>query len=177
MVLARNSYAFLLFLLGSSANQPIDVVILVIVALLPKPIDAGSFVSPRAIPQMADTNLVIPQLEVSTSNSKILVIVANERGAEAAVQYDEISYLGFPFSISETFQERNIKPEVAQPLTPAKGARASRETRTTVGQASREGMCKARAAQRAAASICCSVGKGMLAIDTQPLLQLRCINA
>ncbi len=79
-------------------------------------IDAGSFVSPRAIPQMADTNLVIPQLEVSTSNSKILVIVANERGAETAVQYDEISYLGFPFSISETFQERNINTDIKESL-------------------------------------------------------------
>lgn len=79
-------------------------------------VDAGSFVSPKAMPQMADTKLVIPQLDLSNSLSKVLVIVANKRGAEDAVQYDEISYLGFPFSVSETFQERNINSNIKDSL-------------------------------------------------------------
>ncbi len=70
-------------------------------------IDFGSFVSPKAIPQMADTRNVIPQLDLSSTDSKLLAIIANTRGAEEAVQYDEITYLGFPFSISPTFQQRN----------------------------------------------------------------------
>jgi hydroxymethylglutaryl-CoA lyase len=70
-------------------------------------IDFGSFVSPKAIPQMADTKEVIKGLDLSTSKSKLLAIVANVRGAEHAVQYEEINYLGFPFSISPTFQLRN----------------------------------------------------------------------
>src|SRR4029077_8406917 len=70
-------------------------------------IDFGSFVSPKAIPQMADTKEVIKGLNVQGTSSKLLAIVANVRGAEDAVVYDEISYLGFPFSISPTFQMRN----------------------------------------------------------------------
>ena len=70
-------------------------------------IDFGSFVSPKAIPQMADTKEVIGNLELGKSQSKLLAIVANVRGAEEAVLYDEISYLGFPFSVSTTFQLRN----------------------------------------------------------------------
>ncbi len=70
-------------------------------------IDFGSFVSPKAIPQMADTAEVIRNLELGNSHSKLLAIVANVRGAEEAVLYDEITYLGFPFSISPTFQMRN----------------------------------------------------------------------
>ena len=70
-------------------------------------VDFGSFVSPKAIPQMADTAEVINNLEFGISNSKLLAIIANERGAEDAVMYDEITYLGFPFSVSETFQKRN----------------------------------------------------------------------
>jgi hydroxymethylglutaryl-CoA lyase len=69
--------------------------------------DFGSFVSPKAIPQMRDTVDVLAQLDLSKSKSKLLAIIANLRGAEDAVQFDEISYLGFPFSISETFQRRN----------------------------------------------------------------------
>src|SRR5580698_6188561 len=68
-------------------------------------IDFGSFVSAKAIPQMADTSQVIKRLEVT--NTKLLAIVANTRGAEEAVQYAAITHLGFPFSISETFQQRN----------------------------------------------------------------------
>src|SRR5438045_9626821 len=63
-------------------------------------IDFGSFVSPKAIPQMADTKEVIKKLEILDSKSHLLAIVANKRGAEEAVQYDEITYLGFPFSMS-----------------------------------------------------------------------------
>ncbi len=70
-------------------------------------IDFGSFVSPKAIPQMADTVEVIKGLELLNTTTKLLAIVANTRGAEEAVCFDEITYLGFPFSISPTFQLRN----------------------------------------------------------------------
>ncbi|SJZ50809.1 hydroxymethylglutaryl-CoA lyase [Sediminibacterium ginsengisoli] len=70
-------------------------------------LDFGSFVSPKAIPQMADTKDVIAGLDLSGTKTKLLAIVANERGARDAVMYDEISYLGFPFSVSPTFQQRN----------------------------------------------------------------------
>lgn len=77
-------------------------------------IDVGSFVSPKAIPQMADTSLVLPKLKMS--DSKLLAIIANARGAEDAVQYDEITYLGFPFSISETFQLKNTNSTITDSL-------------------------------------------------------------
>src|SRR5437868_9332916 len=70
-------------------------------------IDFGSFVSPKAIPQMADTAEVVTQLDLSGTNTKLLAIIANLRGAEVASQFEQISYLGFPFSVSETFQHRN----------------------------------------------------------------------
>ena len=70
-------------------------------------IDFGSFVSPKAIPQMADTAYVLQKLNLSNTRSKLLAIIANYRGAEDAAQHQEITYLGFPFSISETFQQRN----------------------------------------------------------------------
>ncbi len=79
-------------------------------------IDFGSFVSPKAIPQMADTKEVIGNLDMGNSVSKLLAIVANERGAADAVVYDEITYLGFPFSISETFQKRNTNSTIIQSL-------------------------------------------------------------
>lgn len=79
-------------------------------------LDFGSFVSPKAIPQMADTKQVIPKLELSNSKTKLLAIIANTRGAEDAVVYDEVSYLGFPFSISETFQLRNTNKTIAESL-------------------------------------------------------------
>jgi hydroxymethylglutaryl-CoA lyase len=79
-------------------------------------IDFGSFVSPKAIPQMADTKDVISNLELGTSNSKLLAIVANVRGAEDAMGYDEITYLGFPFSISPTFQLRNTNSTVEESI-------------------------------------------------------------
>ena len=79
-------------------------------------LDFGSFVSPKAIPQMADTREVIPQLQLDGSRTKLLAIIANTRGAEEAAQYDEIHYLGFPFSISETFQLRNTNKTIAESL-------------------------------------------------------------
>ena len=79
-------------------------------------LDFGSFVSPKAIPQMADTKEVIPQLDLAGTNTKLLGIIANTRGAEEAVAYDEVSYLGFPFSISETFQLRNTNKTIAESL-------------------------------------------------------------
>ena len=79
-------------------------------------IDFGSFVSPKAIPQMADTKKVVKNLDVERSNSKLLAIIANERGAKEAVEFDEITYLGFPFSISETFQQRNTNSDIQESL-------------------------------------------------------------
>lgn len=79
-------------------------------------IDFGSFVSPKAIPQMADTKEVIGNLELRDSRSKLLAIIANERGAQDAVVFDEITYLGFPFSVSETFQIRNTNSTIAESL-------------------------------------------------------------
>ncbi len=79
-------------------------------------IDFGSFVSPKAIPQLADTKEVIKKLKLESSKSKLLAIVANERGAQDAVVFDEITYLGFPFSVSETFQKRNTNSTVEESL-------------------------------------------------------------
>jgi len=77
-------------------------------------IDFGSFVSPRAIPQMADTAEVLANLDLSETNSKLLSIVANVRGAQDACKHKEIQYLGYPFSISENFQMRNTHKTIAQ---------------------------------------------------------------
>lgn len=79
-------------------------------------IDFGSFVSPKAIPQMADTAAVVDKLDMQHSRSKLLAIIANERGAREAVAYDSISCLGFPFSISETFQRRNTNSSIGESL-------------------------------------------------------------
>ncbi|MFN6038585.1 MAG: hydroxymethylglutaryl-CoA lyase, partial [Bacteroidota bacterium] len=79
-------------------------------------IDFGSFVSPKAIPQMRDTAEVLKQLELNNSSSKLLAIVANKKGAEDACSFGEISFLGFPFSISETFQQRNTNSTVEESL-------------------------------------------------------------
>jgi hydroxymethylglutaryl-CoA lyase len=75
-------------------------------------IDIGSFVSPKAIPQMADTAEVLSRIDRGGSKSKLLVIVANERGAEQAAEQESVSYLGYPFSISETFQQRNTNTSI-----------------------------------------------------------------
>ncbi|MBK6835898.1 MAG: hydroxymethylglutaryl-CoA lyase [Bacteroidetes bacterium] len=79
-------------------------------------IDFGSFVSPKAIPQMQDTADVLKKLDLSSTKSKLLAIIANARGAQDAVMFDEIKYLGFPFSISETFQQRNTNSSIAESL-------------------------------------------------------------
>ncbi len=79
-------------------------------------LDCGSFVSAKAIPQMADTAEVISSLDISNTKTKLLVIVANERGAEDACKFDQITYLGFPFSVSETFQQRNTNSTIAESL-------------------------------------------------------------
>ena len=79
-------------------------------------IDVGSFVSKEKIPQLADTSKVIKSINMNNTTTKLLVIVGNERGANEAVNFDEISYLGFPFSISETFQKRNINSSVKDSL-------------------------------------------------------------
>ncbi|MCB9189752.1 MAG: hydroxymethylglutaryl-CoA lyase [Flavobacteriales bacterium] len=80
-------------------------------------LDMGSFVSPKAIPQLQDTAEVIKLLDLKDTISKLLVIVANKRGAESAVEFDEITYLGFPFSISATFQQRNINSTIEESLS------------------------------------------------------------
>ncbi len=79
-------------------------------------IDFGSFVSPRAIPQMKDTDKVLNGLQVADSSSKLLAIVANVRGAERAVELGGIDYLGFPLSVSETFQMRNTNRTIDQAM-------------------------------------------------------------
>lgn len=79
-------------------------------------IDVGSFVSPKAIPQLRDTVEVLAKLDLTNTNTKLLAIVANLRGIEEAIQHKEINYLGFPFSVSETFQQRNTNSSIAQSL-------------------------------------------------------------
>ena len=79
-------------------------------------IDFGSFVSPKAIPQMRDTAEVLAGLDLSETNSKLLAIVANVRGANDTTVFDEINYLGYPFSISENFQMRNTHKTIEQSI-------------------------------------------------------------
>lgn len=80
-------------------------------------LDFGSFVSAKAIPQLRDTEEVLKHLNLLETNSKLLAIVANTRGAEDASKFNEIDYLGFPFSVSETFQLRNTNSTIEQSLT------------------------------------------------------------
>jgi hydroxymethylglutaryl-CoA lyase len=79
-------------------------------------IDFGSFVSPKAIPQMRDTKEVLDQLDLSSTKSKLLAIVANVRGGEEACRYPDVDFIGFPLSISETFQKRNTNQSIAEAL-------------------------------------------------------------
>lgn len=79
-------------------------------------IDFGSFVSPKAIPQMVDTAEVLSRLDLSQTRSKLLAIIANTQGAEMASKHKEIKYLGYPFSISENFQMRNTHKTIAESL-------------------------------------------------------------
>ena len=80
-------------------------------------IDFGSFVSPKAIPQMRDTAAVLAKLDLTKKKSKLLAIIANVRGAKDAAQFEEIDYLGYPFSISENFQMRNTHKTIAESIT------------------------------------------------------------
>ena len=80
-------------------------------------LDFGSFVSPKAIPQMRDTAEVLNQLQLDNTDTKLLAIVANQRGANDACQFDEIQYLGYPFSVSETFQKRNTNNSIEASLS------------------------------------------------------------
>jgi len=79
-------------------------------------LDFGSFVSPKAVPQMADTEAVLRGLDLSATQTKLLAIVANRRGAEQAAAFDEITYIGFPLSVSEIFQQRNTNKTIAEAL-------------------------------------------------------------
>tara|TARA_B110000037_G_scaffold215726_1_gene273575 strand:- start:673 stop:1521 length:849 start_codon:yes stop_codon:yes gene_type:complete len=88
-------------------------------------IDIGSFVSPKAIPQMRDTLEIIKSVNLSETKSKLLVITANLRGAEEAVKHKEIDYLGYPFSISETFQQRNTNTTILQAFDKVKALQES----------------------------------------------------
>lgn len=80
-------------------------------------LDFGSFVSPKAIPQLADTAEVLAHLDLSQTKTRLLAIVANVRGAEQALMHEPIQYLGFPLSVSETFQQRNTNKSIAEALT------------------------------------------------------------
>ena len=79
-------------------------------------IDFGSFVSPKAIPQMSDTAEVLANLDLENTSSELLAIIANVRGAEDAAQHQQIDYLGFPLSVSETFQQRNTNKSIAEAM-------------------------------------------------------------
>ncbi|MEO8721764.1 MAG: hydroxymethylglutaryl-CoA lyase [Ginsengibacter sp.] len=83
-------------------------------------IDFGSFVSKKAVPQMADSKEVVAQLNLTNSNSKLLAIIANVRGATEAAEFEKINYLGFPFSISPTFQKRNANSTMEESLESVK---------------------------------------------------------
>lgn len=84
-------------------------------------IDFGSFVSPKAIPQLADTPEVLSKLDLSNTNTKLLAIIGNIKGAERAAEYEKITYLGFPFSVSETFLKLNIKSTFKESLKTIEG--------------------------------------------------------
>ena len=83
-------------------------------------IDFGSFVSPKAVPQMGDTKEVVEQLNIKNGKTKLLAIIANVRGAKEAAEFGKISYLGFPFSISPTFQMRNANSTIEKSLESVK---------------------------------------------------------
>ena len=80
-------------------------------------LDFGSFVSPKAIPQLRDTAEVLNRIQLDNTDTKLLAIVANQRGANDACQFDEIQYLGYPFSVSETFQQRNTNNSIEASLS------------------------------------------------------------
>lgn len=94
-------------------------------------IDFGSFVSPKAIPQMRDTAEVLDKLDLSQTSTKLLAIVANQRGAQEAARFEQISYLGYPFSVSQTFQLRNTNATIEESLDRVKDIQ---ETCMTAGK-------------------------------------------
>ncbi|MDG2265352.1 MAG: hydroxymethylglutaryl-CoA lyase [Candidatus Marinimicrobia bacterium] len=105
---------------GISAFIPTDIKAAYINQLLKvgfDTIDFGSFVSPKAIPQLKDTAEVLAKLDLENTSSKLLAIIANTRGAVDACNFEEINYLGFPLSVSEQFQKRNTKKSIAQALS------------------------------------------------------------
>jgi len=105
---------------GISAFIPTDIKAAYINQLLKvgfDTIDFGSFVSPKAIPQLKDTAQVLAQLDLENTRSKLLSIIANTRGATDACNFEEINYLGFPLSVSQQFQQRNTKKSIAQALS------------------------------------------------------------
>ena len=105
---------------GISAFIPTDIKAAYINQLLEvgfDTIDFGSFVSPKAIPQLKDTAQVLAQLDLENTNSKLLSIIVNTRGATDACKFQEINYLGFPLSVSEQFQQRNTNKSIAQALS------------------------------------------------------------
>jgi len=79
-------------------------------------LDCGSFVSEKSIPQMSDSKIIIPKLKLEDTATKLSVIVANSRGAKEATELDEITYIGYPFSISETFQQRNTNCSIEESI-------------------------------------------------------------
>ncbi|HQQ98580.1 MAG TPA: hydroxymethylglutaryl-CoA lyase [Cyclobacteriaceae bacterium] len=104
---------------GLSSFIPTDIKVAYIQSLLDvgfDTIDAGSFVSPKAIPQMRDTTAVLDRLDRSHSATSILTIVANLRGSQEACQHPVVDYLGFPLSLSETFQQRNTNQSITEAL-------------------------------------------------------------
>ena len=105
---------------GISAFIPTDIKAAYINQLLKvgfDTIDFGSFVSPKAIPQLKDTAEVLAKLDLENTSSKLLAIIANTRGAVDACSFEEINYLGFPLSVSEQFQQRNTKKSIEQALS------------------------------------------------------------
>ncbi len=90
-------------------------------------LDFGSFVSPKAIPQLRDTTEVLDQLDLSNTETQLLAIVANHRGAEDAAKFEKVSILGYPFSVSETFQKRNTNSTISDSLVTVKNIRETCE--------------------------------------------------
>ena len=108
---------------GKEAFIPTDEKVSYLQALLSvgfHTIDAGSFVSPKAVPQLVDTGDVLKALDLRDTNTRLLVIIANERGGEQAAEFSFVDYWGYPLSVSETFQKRNTRQSVSQGLDLAK---------------------------------------------------------
>ncbi len=103
-----------------STNKKIEYINLLVKSEIFDTIDFGSFVSHKAIPQMADTAQVLDGIELENTTTQLLAIIANERGAVEASTFEKISYLGYPFSISETFQKRNTNATISESIDSVK---------------------------------------------------------